>query len=52
MLNLESIFNHYNIFYGSFSSDLSSKPQSKLNFGALTTSPECMWVAIFIDSVI
>lgn len=49
MLNLESAFNHYNI---SFSSDLSSKPQTKLNFGALATSPECILIAIFIDSVI
>lgn len=49
MLNLESVFNHYNI---SFSSDLSSKPQTKLNFGALTASLECILVSIFIDSVI
>lgn len=41
MLNVESIFNHYNIFYSIFTSDLSSQPQSKLNFGTLTTSPEC-----------
>lgn len=51
MLNVESIFNHYNIFYNIFTSDLSSQPQSKLNFGTLMTSPECMLAAIFIDSV-